>query len=211
MKKLVLYIGIFTCLWFTSCTKNNYYDSGISNGRHDCSLLEYMEQHGYDWDSTVLMVRHAGADMVQLFEGKDLAHPEITFLGPTNHSIRRYLLRNGYESIRELDPAWCKKILLQHIIDGKHMMKDIPAGEEIDGSIIGKDGKIYSTLNGNRVWMCTYTEDYNGVMGLGLTSIHLSSIDGSRKIQIGSSNIEPNNCVVHSLHYSFTLGQMVIE
>lgn len=61
MKRLALYIGIFTCLWFTACTKNNYYDSGICNGQHDCSLLEYMEQHSYDWDSTALMVRHAGA------------------------------------------------------------------------------------------------------------------------------------------------------
>ena len=78
------------------CTKDQFIKSGLSNGRFDGSLLEYMEApgHSYDWDSTALMVRHAGEKMVRLFEGQDPDHPEITFLGPTNHSIRRYMLEN---------------------------------------------------------------------------------------------------------------------
>ena len=49
-------------------------------------------------------------DMVQLFEGKDPEHKEITFLGITNHSIRRYLLTEG-KTIADLDPEWCRDIL----------------------------------------------------------------------------------------------------
>ena len=72
------------------CTKDQFIKSGLSNGRFDGSLLEYMEApgHSYDWDSTALMVRHAGEKMVRLFEGQDPDHPEITLLGPNNHSNR---------------------------------------------------------------------------------------------------------------------------
>lgn len=70
-------------VFFTvGCTKNNFIDTGISNGRHEGkSLLEYMETDSYNWDSTILLVRHAGEDMVRLFEGQDPNHKEITFFG----------------------------------------------------------------------------------------------------------------------------------
>ena len=93
MRKILFIIAFGTSV-LTSCTKNNFIRSGISIGRFDGSLLEYMEHpgHSYDWDSTALMVRQAGEEMVRLFEGQDPNHPEITFFGPTNHSIRRYML-----------------------------------------------------------------------------------------------------------------------
>ena len=74
-----------------ACTKNNFIDTGICNGRFDGSLLEYLEApaNSYNWDSTALMGYRAGDDVVRLFEGQDPDHPEITFVGITNHSIRR--------------------------------------------------------------------------------------------------------------------------
>lgn len=55
-----------------ACTKNNFIDTGICNGRFDGSLLEYLEApaNSYNWDSTALMVYRAGDDVVRLFEGK---------------------------------------------------------------------------------------------------------------------------------------------
>ena len=40
-----------------ACTKNNFIDTGICNGRFDGSLLEYLEApaNSYNWDSTALM------------------------------------------------------------------------------------------------------------------------------------------------------------
>jgi len=76
----IMYIIIVASLFAVGCTKDNFIDTGVSNGRHEGkSLLEYMEAHPYDWSFTVEMVRHAGEEMVRLFEGKDEAHLEITF------------------------------------------------------------------------------------------------------------------------------------
>lgn len=97
-----------------ACTKDNFVKTGLHNGRFDGSLLEYLKAsgHSYDWDSTARLVEQAGPQMVRLFEGKDPEHPEITFLGPTNHSIRRYMLFEGYERIADMDPGECEMLLL---------------------------------------------------------------------------------------------------
>lgn len=93
-----------------ACTEDNFIKTGLHNGRFDGSLLEYLKApgHSYDWDSTARLVEQAGPGMVRLFEGKDPEHPEITFLGPTNHSIRRYMLFAGYERIADMDPGSVK-------------------------------------------------------------------------------------------------------
>ena len=192
-----------------ACTKDNYIDSGLSNGRFAGSLLEYMEApwHSYDWDSTALMVHHAGADVVRLFEGKDPAHPKITFFGPTNHSIRRYMFQRGIERVSDMDPAWCKRVLLSHVVDGKIFKEDIPEGiAGTSGAVKGEGGKTYKTLADTHFWAYTYVEAYNGVAGLGRTRLYLVAEEALRTIDIASANIEPDNCVVHSLQYAYTLG-----
>lgn len=130
MKRIyVLSVWVCLLLGMSSCTKDNFAYSGISKARFDGNMLEYMDAHPYDWNLTAAMIRHAGEDMVKLFEGNDENHKEITFFGITNHSIRRYLLENGLEKVTELDADWCRSILLQHIVDGKLYRKAIPAGK----------------------------------------------------------------------------------
>ena len=73
-------------------------------------------------------MEQAGPEIVRLFEGKDIEHPEITFLGPTNHSIRRYMLENDIERIADIDPDDCKDLLLQCVIDGKIYRDSVPRG-----------------------------------------------------------------------------------
>ena len=107
MKRAICFMVLFGGLLFTACTKDNFIHTGTSKGRFEGSLMEYMEAHPYDWSYMVEFVRHSGEDMVQLFEGKDPEHKEITFLGITNHSIRRYLLTEG-KTIADLDPEWCR-------------------------------------------------------------------------------------------------------
>ena len=95
MRKMLYTIWFLGSLLHVGCTKDNYIDTGISNGRYHGNLMQYMASNSYDWDSTILLVRHAGEEMVRLFEGKDPAHKEITFFGITNHSIRRHSVTNG--------------------------------------------------------------------------------------------------------------------
>lgn len=47
MKYILL--SIFTIGILTSCDpKSNYIDTGISNGKHDCSMLEYFHTSSYN-------------------------------------------------------------------------------------------------------------------------------------------------------------------
>ena len=57
---------------------------GLSYGIHDCSMWEYLHTQPYDWDSTIIMIEHAG--LKELFEGQG-EHEQITFFGVTNLSI----------------------------------------------------------------------------------------------------------------------------
>lgn len=44
----------------SSCTKYDYIDGGLVKGVHDCSMWDYFHTDSYDWDSTIVMIEHAG-------------------------------------------------------------------------------------------------------------------------------------------------------
>ena len=208
MKRIyVLSVWVCLLLGMNSCTKDNFAYSGISKARFDGNMLEYMDAHPYDWNLTAAMIRHAGEDMVKLFEGNDENHKEITFFGITNHSIRRYLLENGLEKVIELDADWCRSILLQHIVDGKLYRKAIPAGKSADYGSVGTGGKIYNTLAGTEVWVYVFVEEKDGVVQNAARPIYINFLKSGNLYQVISGDIEPDDCLVHALDYRFTLGE----
>ena len=135
MKYILL--SIFTIGILTSCDpKSNYIDTGISNGKHDCSMLEYFHTSSYNWDSLLVMIQHA--ELESLFEGREPGYEQITFWGPTNHSIRRYMLDREITRISDMSKTFCKQIILMHVVK-KRIMKDemnfrIP---DVTGKIVG--------------------------------------------------------------------------
>lgn len=204
-------MGILTgllILFFGSCSKHNFIKTGVSNGKFDGNMMEYMKApgHSYDWDSTVLLVERAG--LVDLFEGK--TYEAITFFGPTNHSIRRWMIRKGYTRVQEIDAEVCRDILLRHVIVGKYMREEVPKGKAsvVATNPIGEGGQVFTTLGGNRIWAYTFRDAWNKVPETGAISLYMTSVDKNKKISIASTDIEPNNGVVHSLHYNFTLEEM---
>lgn len=154
-------------------------------------------------------MEQAGPETVRLFEGKDPEHPEITFLGPTNHSIRRYMLDNEIERISDMDPDECRELLLQCVIDGKIYQDDVPRGKYDEEEAAPGEGGIYlKTLGGNMIWFYSYQETLQGIPDVGAVSLGVFSQNVFMDFPIASSNIEPDNCVVHSLSYNFTLGDL---
>lgn len=209
MKHIFILGFVCAVLGMGACTEDNFIKSGLHDGRFDGSLLEYLKApgHSYDWDSTARLVEQAGPEVVRLFEGKDPEHPEITFLGPTNHSIRRYMLENDIERISDMDPDECKEMLLACVIDGKLYRDDIPRGKyDEEEAMPGEGGKYILTLGGATIWIYTFQLPLQNIPDLGAISIGVYSQSAFRDFAIASSNIEPNNCVVHSMSYSFTLG-----
>ena len=65
---------LFLFIWsLGACNDDYFHDSGLANGRHDCTVWEYLHTDAYNWDSTILVIERAG--LVDLFDGKD---PEIS-------------------------------------------------------------------------------------------------------------------------------------
>lgn len=201
MIKLIVFVVLFVSV--ISCqTKWNFENTGFVDGHFDGTMYEYLQSNHYDWDSTVLLIERAGLE--DLFNGNDPEYKEITFLGPTNHSIRKWMRNNGVKSLNTIEPEKCKEMILRHVIKGKYMRKDIPAGKRGENAQQqGEGGQVYTSVGGAKLWLFTFQEEYSGVIGTGAVNIYLFSLDKLANIDIASSDIEPNNGVVHSLSYEF--------
>lgn len=205
MKYILL--SIFTIGILTSCDpKSNYIDTGISNGKHDCSMLEYFHTSSYNWDSLLVMIQHA--ELESLFEGREPGYEQITFWGPTNHSIRRYMLDRKITRISDMSKTFCKQIILMHVVK-KRIMKDemnfrIP---DVTGKIVG--ATEMTTAGG--VILLSYREksEYGGVADAGAVTLYLFSKNADTQIPLASPDIETLTGVVHSLNYNYTLGDLV--
>ena len=87
--------ALFCCLllmgWLTSCTDYNFVETGLAKPYHNTSMLTYFKGDNYNYSYLVYLINRAGLNDV--FEGKSTYGSQITFIAPTNHSIRRYLLK----------------------------------------------------------------------------------------------------------------------
>ena len=85
----------FLCLLFigslTACTDYDFVETGRAQAYHDTSMLTYLKGDPYNYSYLVHLIERAGLNDV--FEGKSEYGNQITFIAPTNHSIRRYLLK----------------------------------------------------------------------------------------------------------------------
>ena len=85
--KTILFICITVTL-LASCEKDYQHDTGLADGYHDCSMMDYLRSDHNNWDSIVVAIEYAG--LTGIFEGTNPDYKEITFFGPTNMSIRNF-------------------------------------------------------------------------------------------------------------------------
>ncbi len=207
MKKLnYIYLSIVVLFLGISCTDDNLVDTGTVNGNHQTTMWEYFKTDSYNWSLLMEMAEHAG--LKDVFEGTSSYGKDITFLGITNHSIRRYLYRNGYDKVTDVSKEECKTFILSSILDKKIMLDGFTPGTPPTDpmKIIGTGGKVYKTLSGRELWIYTFQESYNGVPKAGPVKIYIVSPDIGITHKVASSNIQTLTGVVHSLSYNFTLG-----
>ena len=202
MKKILLAISIV--LTIVSCTTDyNMNNTGLANGKFD-----YFHSDSYNWDSLIIMIDRAG--LQDLFNGEVEGYEEITFWGPTNNSIRRWMLEGGTgvpKRLKDLSPEECRKYVMAHVVKGKTMLNDIPRGTINMGSVSG-GMTMYGEDNKNEMWVYTEQLPYNGVIDVGAVIIKIRSMRTLVDIDIASCNIEPTTGVVHSLHPNYTLGEL---
>ena len=197
----------------SSCTKYNYIDSGLANGVHDCSMWDYFHTDGYDWDSTIVMIEHAG--LKSLFDGTG-EYKEITFFGLTNHSIRGYMLdinKNLQENapgylhrVTDISPAKCKDILEKLVVPKRLMLKDVPRGNRVR-ILSDYDEREGSTLPGIRgeLFLWTVRSAWENVEDVGAISLFIAShnVVGGKNEVVASTDIQTTNGVVQALNYDF--------
>lgn len=207
-------IALLIAFTLVSCgTKYNFVDTGKSNPHFKGDMYEYLESNSYDWDSVRLMINRA--DLRDVFR-----YDDITFLGLTNHSIRKWLIPGGtghdtfgYTRIDDIPVERCRAIVLSMVLEGKMLREEIERVEyDEKKNRVGGGRKLTSRL-GNRIWLWTTQSPWMGVEGMGPIVLNMSALRSDNKTefstsQIASSDIQPTNGVVHALPYSYNLDDI---
>lgn len=202
MKKI---LSIILLLVLCSCTKDNYIDTGVSNGKHDCTMYEFLQKDSYNWDTTVLVIKRA--ELIHVFDGTDPDYKQITFFGPNNHSIRRFMIENKYPTVKDIPVEICKELMLKHVVRKKYMKEEIPFSvPNISGEITG--GVILTCEGGNKLHAYNIQESYGGVAGAGPVLLRLYSPAKKNSVPMATPNLETTTGVVHALNGFYTFGQL---
>lgn len=202
MKPIIL-ISLFAVLLLAGCD-NNYIDTGLADGDHDCSMYDYLLSDHSNWDSLVLMIQRA--DLVELVSGKDPEHPEITMLGITNLSFKASLLTTmdegggqKYKCIADLPRELCRDLVLSHIFEPRMLRTQFEP--EIKGTLEG--GTEVTSLSGRKIRIYLKENNEWGI-NLGSNAIGVEFKSPVNIItDVASGDIQTLNGVVHSMVYSY--------
>ena len=125
-QRTVFVVAALLMLLSAGCTDYNLEDTGLADGNHNTTMLEYFKGDPYNFDSLQVMIRHAGLE--DIFEGKSQYGNNITCFGITNHSIRRYMLENEITSIQDMPVDECRRMVLDCVTAQRIMLDDVPEG-----------------------------------------------------------------------------------
>ena len=189
---------LFICITVTllaSCEKDYQHDTGLADGYHDCSMMDYLRSDHNNWDSIVVAIE---------YEGTNSDYKEITFFGPTNMSIRKFFLEQTgetiYHSIREIPVEQVRDMILDYLIEGKKMKETFDY--EVKGTLTGGT-EVYS-LNNVKLRVYRTQSEFNGIPDIGTEGLKIHAEISGQMSSIASADIETNNGVVHSLSNKFT-------
>lgn len=202
MKARIISLILLWALGTVSCTKYNYVSIPEPIAHHDKTMWEYMSGDKYNWSLTREVIERAG--LRDLFEGKSTYGSDLTFFGITNHSIRRYLLKNDLENVSELSPDLCKEWILSSIYPKALKLDRWKEGAREPGQVIGTGGEMCTMLSGKKLWIYAYRAPYNGVVGMGPKQLHLVSPEKQTYTDVVSHDISTNTGIVHALTIDFT-------
>ncbi|MDO4771515.1 fasciclin [Porphyromonas sp.] len=207
MKNISIYVVTLILTAFSvSCTKFDIIDTGVADGNHDMVMWDYFKTNPYDWDSVMVMINHAG--LKNVFDGTSEHGKEITFLGITNHSIRRYLLDKDIPTVKDMPVEECRDIVLSCVIKGRFLLDDFIEGapSKDPEELIGTGGKMYTTLSGKEIWIYTIRDPFGGVPKSGPKTIQIVAPETQKRFRVVSTNIQTTSGVIHALDYNgFTI------
>lgn len=227
---MLIYCALLAVMSTTGCKRDNYYtDGGKANGRFNGSIMGYLASKPVPFDSLVQIIKLAGLD-------KTLSTEEITFFAPTDVSIKALIGRSDLNGINarlyfegkdtvkvlaDIDSAIWRKYLLRYIYKGKNKLQDYPQIDFNQRSIY--PGQIYYSYSKAVANIGVFYNDAGGIKYMGYRQLHISYIpdisrplDNWRITRVSSSDIEPDNGIVHVLEVrncelGFNQGEMENE
>ena len=202
---------VFLVLWgvATGCGNDFYHDSGLADGKHDCTVWEYLQTDHYNWDSVIVMIEHAG--LKDVFDGTNPEFKQITFFAPTNLSVNQFLFKTTgetgdmvYSSVKDVPVELCRKILLAHVLNRRMMKEDFDY--EVKGTLTG--GTMVTTIGGVELRVYRTRTPYNGIPDIGPESLFFHALTSGHIAMVASADIEMMNGVVHSLSYTYEFTKL---
>ena len=103
--------------------------------------------------------------------------------------------------------------MLSHVIQGKYLKERIARIEYNEKGEKKGGGNVLTTIHGNKVWLWTIQQPYMNIPDMGPIELNMASLKEDevyKNIGIASSDIHPDNGVVHSLPYSYNLGELTV-
>ena len=208
-----------------SCTDYNYIDGGLANGVHNCTMWEYFGNQTVDWDSTMIMIEHAG--MKSYFDGSG-KYKQITFFGITDITIARFMLQHNSEldddkeygipvddgeywnKVTDIPADSCAAILKKLIVPEQEiMLKDVPRGNRllVAGKYVESSGKSFTTLYGDEIFTWMVPGDYDDLKDAGAKVLWVARrLNTSSNQRIASTDIQTTTGVINSMDYDFAMG-----
>ena len=228
LRRLSALLAVATLLLLSACTKYNFVETGLAQREYPGSMWAYFESHPYDWSMLVRLSKRIG--LQSAFEGTSTYGQKITCFGITNHSWRRYLLKQYAEEITnnggdgeaeaqkltedqvlelldQLDATMAKEFILNGVIPSEALpLEDFTSGRASTDSNnpIGTGGKTYTMASGKQLWIYSFRTAFNNVPNTGPVQLFLVSASTQVTSFVASHNIRTTTGIVHSLQYNFS-------
>ena len=221
IKNNYIILILFGLLIFSACSKDDYYeDGGLAEAKFDGSILEYLDSKPVLFDTIAEIIRLAGLE-------ETFNNDEFTFFAPSDPDIKDligsvdkgglnsqlyYLGLDTITKLSDIDPKIWETHLLKYMFLGKNKLADYP---QIDFSLLNiHAGQNYIALSGD---VSNIGVVFNDAIGggsvlkyMGYRQLHLSYYldptdpDSYLSYPISTSDIQPNNGVIHVLNYTRT-------
>lgn len=202
-KQFLLSIALLLSV-LASCTNYDFIETGTAREDRTLTMYQVMERDTYNFDSVMVMIKHAGLEPV--FKGESTYGKNLTFLALTNHGIRAYLMSKDLKRVTDIPAEDCKQVLLSHLIQEVILRDELPKGEpsqNMEESVIGKGGKKYETLSGKQLWLYGWVGSFNDVPKVGATAIYVVSPETQKNTHVQTTDLHTANGVMQVLPYDF--------
>lgn len=212
--KLILLVPLLMAL-FNACKQDDYYqDGGKAEAKFDGDIMQYLDSKPGPFDTIAHIIRLAGLE-------ETFRSDEITFFAPSDEYIKTtigavhkgglndyldYLKKDTIKTLEDVDPAIWRKYLMRYIFKGANKLKDYPQIDYEQKAMF--PGQLYYSYDKSLCNIGVIFNPANGVDYIGYRQLAISYIpdpsqpdDNWKEVLISSSDIQPNNGIVHTLQY----------